>query len=234
MRHFASRARPAWPATSRPAWISGARGPPAWPRWIARWRWPSSSPSAIPTRRTSSPASAIDAAAGRIARAGSSRATRSRSSAGPCRSPTSTTLLAADTGTGPDLAADDPEVAADLAAARAAGTLADDAAEAWGNAAIAGFGIGRPVAAPELEPGVNALPIASADEAARTTRTFSIASDDLVLAASDEVPSPDRPWRPGRRGPSVHRRSSSSACSARRWPSCRRWSRHDVSGGFGR
>ena len=96
--------------------------------------------------------------------------------------------LAADIGTGPDLAADDPEVAADLAAARAAGTLADDAAEAWGNAAIAGFGIGRPVAAPELEPGVNALPIASADEAARTTRTFSIASDDLVLAASDEVP----------------------------------------------
>ena len=96
--------------------------------------------------------------------------------------------LAADLGTGPDLAVDDPEIAADLAAARAAGTLADDPAEAWGNAAIAGFGIGRPVAAPELDPGVNALPIASADEAARTTRTFAIAADDLVLAASTEVP----------------------------------------------
>ena len=96
--------------------------------------------------------------------------------------------LAADLGTGPDLAVDDPEIAADLAAARAAGTLADDPAEAWGNAAIAGFGIGRPVAAPELDPGVNALPIASADEAARTTRTFAIAPDDLVLAASTEVP----------------------------------------------
>lgn len=96
--------------------------------------------------------------------------------------------LGADVGTGPDLTADDPEIAADLAAARAAGTLADDPAEAWGNAAIAGFGIGRPVATPELDPGVNALPIAPADEAARTARTFAIAPDDLVLAASAEVP----------------------------------------------
>ena len=48
---------------------------------------------------------------------------------------------------------DDPEVAADLAEARATGHLADDPAEAWGNAAIPGFGIGRPVDAPEHRPG---------------------------------------------------------------------------------
>ncbi len=67
----------------------------------------------------------------------------------------------ADVGTGDDLQSDDPEIAADLAAARAAGTLADDAADAWGNAAIAGFGIGRPVAAPELDPRAHPLPLAA-------------------------------------------------------------------------
>ncbi len=45
---------------------------------------------------------------------------------------------------GGDLEAD-PEIAADMAAARAAGSLADDPDAAWGNAAIPGFGIGRPV-----------------------------------------------------------------------------------------
>jgi hypothetical protein len=69
---------------------------------------------------------------------------------------------------------DDPEIAADLAAARAAGTLADDAEEAWGNAAIPGFGIGRPVREPELH-----------EEAAE--RTFEIAGDALILAASPDV-----------------------------------------------
>ncbi len=52
---------------------------------------------------------------------------------------------------------DDPEIAADLAEARATGHLADDPAEAWGNAAIPGFGIGRPVAAPDLDPAANPL-----------------------------------------------------------------------------
>ena len=46
---------------------------------------------------------------------------------------------------------DDPEVAAEVAAARAAGTLLTPE-EAWGNAAIPGFGIGRPVREPELDP----------------------------------------------------------------------------------
>ena len=96
--------------------------------------------------------------------------------------------LDADSGSSSGPGSDDPEIAADLAAARASGSLADDAAEAWGNAAIAGFGIGRPVTQPELDLGVHALPLAAADEAARTRQIFDIAPDALVLAASDEVP----------------------------------------------
>ena len=88
---------------------------------------------------------------------------------------------------GDDLEAD-PEVAADLAAARAAGTLAEDAEEAWGNAAIPGFGIGRPVTAPVIDPAADPLPLATADDAARAKRRFEIAPDDLVIAASAEVP----------------------------------------------
>jgi hypothetical protein len=84
--------------------------------------------------------------------------------------------------------ADDPEIAADLAAARAAGMLASDAEEAWGNAAIPGFGIGRPVREPELDDGATDPPLATADDAARYRRTFEIAPDALILAASPEVP----------------------------------------------
>ncbi len=94
----------------------------------------------------------------------------------------------ADVGVGSDIPADDPEVAADLAEARATGGLADDPATAWGNAAIPGFGIGRPVAAPHLDPAANPMPIAGADEAARVTRTFEIPPETLVMAASSDVP----------------------------------------------
>ena len=82
----------------------------------------------------------------------------------------------------------DPEIAADLAAARAAGTLHDDPAEAWGNAAIPGFGIGRPVSTPTLDPAANPLPLAPADDAKRFERTFHIAPADLILAASPDAP----------------------------------------------
>jgi len=95
---------------------------------------------------------------------------------------------AADIADGSGDSLDDPEVAFDLAAARAAGTLADDPASAWGNAAIPGFGIGRPVAEPEIDPAADRLPLASPDQAARAARTFEIAPEALVLAASDEVP----------------------------------------------
>jgi hypothetical protein len=83
---------------------------------------------------------------------------------------------------------DDPEVTADLAAARAAGTLADDPARAWGNAAIPGFGIGRPVVEPEIDATADRLPLAAPEEAARAARTFEIAPETLILAASDDVP----------------------------------------------
>lgn len=82
----------------------------------------------------------------------------------------------------------DPEIAADLAAAREAGLLAPTAEAAWGNAAIEGFGIGRPVRSPELDPAANRPPPADPDLAARATAAFDIAPNDLILAASQEVP----------------------------------------------
>jgi len=96
--------------------------------------------------------------------------------------------VAANLGDAVDPSYDDPEVAADLAAARAAGVLAADAASAWGNAAIPGFGIGRPVVAPHLDPGAAPLPVATAEERARVERTFEISPQTLVVVASDEVP----------------------------------------------
>jgi hypothetical protein len=89
---------------------------------------------------------------------------------------------------GPLAAADDPEIAADLAAARAAGTLETDPHEAWGNAAIPGFGIGMPVRAPELKPGAIPPGLADAQTAERFQRAFEIAHGELVLALG-----PDRP-----------------------------------------
>lgn len=89
---------------------------------------------------------------------------------------------------GPLAAMADPEIAADLEAARAAGVLETDPADAWGNAAIPGFGIGRPVTAPELD--AAAMPPALADVATaeRFERTFGIGPRELVLAVG-----PDRP-----------------------------------------
>jgi len=79
----------------------------------------------------------------------------------------------------------DPEIAADLERARASGTLKTAPEDAWGNAAIPGFGIGRPTREPDLDPDANDLPIASAAEAERVERTFTIAPETLVLAATD-------------------------------------------------
>jgi hypothetical protein len=84
----------------------------------------------------------------------------------------------------------DPEIAADLAEARAAGILETDPDEAWGNAAIPGFGIGRPTRAPELDEGAAPPAVAAPTDAraALAARTFTIAPDALILAASPEVP----------------------------------------------
>jgi hypothetical protein len=94
----------------------------------------------------------------------------------------------ADRVDGGDSLPDDPEIAADLAAARAAGTLESNPAEAWGNAAIPGFGIGRPVRPPELDPDATEPALAGPTDAARYARTFEIAPDALVLAAAPDVP----------------------------------------------
>jgi hypothetical protein len=82
----------------------------------------------------------------------------------------------------------DPEIAADLATARAAGGLAGDAEEAWGNAAIPGFGIGQPVRTPELDPAARAEPLASGSQAETARRMFEIAPDAMVLAVVPGAP----------------------------------------------
>jgi hypothetical protein len=96
--------------------------------------------------------------------------------------------LGADYGSETDRLDEDPEITADLAEARAAGILALDPEDAWGNAAIPGFGIGRPVTTPEIDPAANVLPLATPEEAAGVVRTFQIEPDALVVASSAEVP----------------------------------------------
>jgi len=86
------------------------------------------------------------------------------------------------------VATDDPEIAGDLAEARAAGLLEESAAEAWGNAAIPGFGIGRPVRQPELDPAADRPGRATPAEAARAEATFAIAPEELVIAAGPGSP----------------------------------------------
>jgi hypothetical protein len=97
----------------------------------------------------------------------------------------------ADAATGEGLdatgAIGDPEIAADLAEARAAGLLETDPAEAWGNAAIPGFGIGHPVRAAELDPAASPLPAATVEEADRYEQTFDIKPETLIVAASPDV-----------------------------------------------
>jgi hypothetical protein len=87
----------------------------------------------------------------------------------------------------PGTALEDPEVADSLARAQAAGALLPPE-QAWGNAAIPGFGIGRPVRAPDLDPGATAPELATAEEAAANDRTYDLTPDLLVLAAEPAVP----------------------------------------------
>nr|MBA2718567.1 hypothetical protein [Chloroflexota bacterium] len=61
--------------------------------------------------------------------------------------------------------------------------------EAWGNAAIPGFGIGQPIRPPELDPAATPPPpVTDPGLAARVAATFEIDPEALVLAASEEVP----------------------------------------------
>ena len=86
------------------------------------------------------------------------------------------------------LAADDPEVMGDIDEAREAGLLVGSPEEAWGNAAIPGFGIERPTSAPELDPSAHAATLAAASEAARIMRSFSIPPETLILASAHGAP----------------------------------------------
>ena len=82
---------------------------------------------------------------------------------------------------------DDPEVAMNIAEARAAGILTTPE-DAWGNAAIPGFGIGRPVRAPDLEDGVAAPALATDAEAEAMERRWDLEPDLLVVAATPDAP----------------------------------------------
>ncbi len=88
----------------------------------------------------------------------------------------------------PTAALDDPEVAAAIAAALAAGTLAGSPEEAWGNASIPGFGIGRPTRPPELDPGVTAPVLAGPGQAATSPLAFDLPPEALVVGAADGIP----------------------------------------------
>lgn len=80
----------------------------------------------------------------------------------------------------------DPVVADSIAAARAAGLLVTPE-EAWGNAAIPGFGIGRPERPPELDPGVAQPELAAPSQVAAAARTFDLAPDVLVIATAPDA-----------------------------------------------
>ena len=83
---------------------------------------------------------------------------------------------------------DDPEIAADLEAAQAAGLVVGDAAAAWGNAAIPGFGIGKPTRVPTLDPAARPEPAVgsagpvAADRVERRPE-WDLAPDALVVAS---------------------------------------------------
>jgi hypothetical protein len=74
------------------------------------------------------------------------------------------------------------DMAEDLSAAREAGLLADSPAEAWGNAAIPGFGIGQPTRPPDLDPAARPAPISGAAAHAAAVDRHEVPADELVLA----------------------------------------------------
>lgn len=73
-------------------------------------------------------------------------------------------------------------IADDIASARAAGLLVASPDEAWGNAAIPGFGIGRPTQRPELDPDARVPQVAGADAHEHALERYVIPDGSLVLA----------------------------------------------------
>jgi hypothetical protein len=108
-----------------------------------------------------------------------------------------------DPGSSDWLSLDDPVIAADIEAARAAGELEPDPSRRYGNLGIPGFALGRPQSAPTLDPGVpapavyqhasgpqealtpeqEARPAAGVAAGAAVAASFSPTPETLVLAA---------------------------------------------------
>jgi hypothetical protein len=76
----------------------------------------------------------------------------------------------------------DHDIADDIAQARVGGSLAASADEAWGNAAIPGFGIGRPTKTPVLDAEARLPEVADPDAHRAALERYEIPNDDLVLA----------------------------------------------------
>ena len=77
---------------------------------------------------------------------------------------------------------EEADIAADLAAARELGVLATSPEEAWGNAAIPGFGIGAPTVQPELDPGVHQPDVPSAAVHREALAKYDIPDEEMVLS----------------------------------------------------
>jgi hypothetical protein len=76
----------------------------------------------------------------------------------------------------------DRAIAEDIARARVKGALAATPEEAWGNAAIPGFGIGRPTRSPDLDPRAAIPDVADPAAHEAALERHRIPADALVLA----------------------------------------------------
>ncbi len=83
---------------------------------------------------------------------------------------------------------DDISIGADLVEAREAGLLAQSPEEAWGNAAIPGFGVGHPVRPPHLDAAANVMAPADARQASRAEQVFAITPETLVVSGGRQAP----------------------------------------------
>jgi hypothetical protein len=74
------------------------------------------------------------------------------------------------------------DIAGDIAYARETGTLAASAEEAWGNAAIPGFGIDAPTAEPELDPRAHQPDAPGGEVHEDALEKYDIPDEELVLS----------------------------------------------------
>ncbi len=74
------------------------------------------------------------------------------------------------------------DIAGDIAYARETGTLASSPEEAWGNAAIPGFGIGAPTAQPDLDPRAHQPEVPGEEIHQAALARYDIPEEELVLS----------------------------------------------------